>query len=278
MKSTEVELEAKELAFRLARAMAGDAEVEGTWTMSIYDTAWISMIQKPDGTWLFPESFEYILRHQLNQSGWPSYASHIDGILNTSAAVLAIAVRLEGDKTLSPQRRQDLLVRQLNGQTYLQQCLIEWDTASCLHVGFEIIVPALLTRLEEYHVHLNFPNYDILRKLNALKLAKFEQKSLYGPLQTTALHSLEAFIGTVDFNKLRHHKVRGSMLGSPSSTAAYLMNVRDWDEEAECYLRRCVQHGGGLGHGGVPSAYPSEIFEFTWVSCFLSSLYEGTFV
>jgi hypothetical protein len=48
MKSTEVELEAKELAFRLARAMAGDAEVEGTWTMSIYDTAWISMIQKPN--------------------------------------------------------------------------------------------------------------------------------------------------------------------------------------------------------------------------------------
>ncbi|KAF2820523.1 hypothetical protein CC86DRAFT_237655, partial [Ophiobolus disseminans] len=55
-------------------------------------------------------------------------------------------------------------------------------------------------------------------------LAKLDPSLLYGPVQTTALHSLEAFIGKIDFTKLRHRKVKRSMLGSPSSTAAYLMN------------------------------------------------------
>ncbi|KAF1964405.1 hypothetical protein BU23DRAFT_631876 [Bimuria novae-zelandiae CBS 107.79] len=126
-------------------------------------------------------------------------------------------------------------------------------------------MPAILKMLEEHNIYLVFPKKAVLLHLNVLKLAKFDLSLLYGPFQTTALHSLEAFIGKIDFTKLCHHKVKGSMLGSPSSTAAYLMNVGDWDDEAELYLTKCVEHGGGFGLGGVPSAYPSEIFEFTWV-------------
>jgi hypothetical protein len=83
---------------------------------------------------------------------------------------------------------------------------------------------------------------------------------------TTLLHSLEGFIGKIDFDKISHRKVEGSMLASPSSTAAYLMYSTEWDHEAAAYLRKVFENGSGKGCGGFPSAFPSEIFEISWVS------------
>lgn len=40
--------------------------------------------------WLFPDSSQYVLDKQLPDGGWESYASDLDGILNTMAALLAI--------------------------------------------------------------------------------------------------------------------------------------------------------------------------------------------
>ncbi|KAF2451161.1 Ent-kaurene synthase [Karstenula rhodostoma CBS 690.94] len=272
MSMNHVEFQAKELALRVARGYVSQGEFEGSWTMSVYDSAWVSMIQSPRGAWLFPESFQYVLSQQSDKSGWPSNASDIDGILDTSAAILAIAVRLAKEDNHNSLRTQDLLKRQSDGQKYLQQSLIQWDATSCIHVGFEIIVPAILKMLEAYDIQFVFPDKHVLLGLHASKMEKFDLNLLYGPRQTTALHSLEAFIGDIDFEKLRHHRVNGSMLGSPSSTAAYLMNIQDWDMDSEFYLRQCVKNGGGFGLGGVPSAYPSEIFEFTWVlTTFLES-------
>ncbi|KAI0003167.1 hypothetical protein F4779DRAFT_602132 [Xylariaceae sp. FL0662B] len=57
----------------------------GSISVSIYDTAWLSMIRKPgvpetDDLWLFPECFEYVLDNQLPSGAWESYASDVDGI------------------------------------------------------------------------------------------------------------------------------------------------------------------------------------------------------
>lgn len=71
----------------------------GSATVSIYDTAWVSMIIRPivsgddEIQWLFPESFSFILDTQLPNGGWGSYLSIDDGILNTMAAMLAILRR-----------------------------------------------------------------------------------------------------------------------------------------------------------------------------------------
>lgn len=54
-------------------------------------------------------------------------------------------------------------------------------------------------------------------------------------------------------------------MASPASTAAYLMNATPWDEEAEMYLRKAVKDGPGKGNGAVPSAFPTPIFEISWV-------------
>jgi hypothetical protein len=103
--------------------------------------------------------------------------------------------------------------------------------------------------------------------LNAVKLAQL-RPILTSPVQTTLIHTLEAFVGTLDFDQVKHHKMpNGSMLGSPSSTAAYLMNCSTWDDEAETYLRIVFEHHAYIGNrGGFPSAFPSTLFEISWVS------------
>ena len=65
-----------------------------------------------------------------------------------------------------------------------------------------------------------------------------------------------------------------SMMASPSSTAAYLMHSSPWHDGAETYFRRAMSSGAGKGNGGIPSAFPSSIFELTWT---LSTLLEANF-
>lgn len=54
-------------------------------------------------------------------------------------------------------------------------------------------------------------------------------------------------------------------MASPSATAVYLIESSTWDDEAEAYLRTVFEHGAGQGDGGFPSAFPSEMFELSWV-------------
>jgi hypothetical protein len=120
--------------------------------------------------------------------------------------------------------------------------------------------------LEQEGIKFEFPGRRLLMSLNKEKLAKCDSRILYSKIPTTLIHSLEAFVGQVDYNKLQHHRVRGSMLASPSSTAAYLMNISAWDGEAEEYLREVVSYYRGHHHKGVPSAFPTTNFDLSWVS------------
>ncbi|KAJ6438808.1 Copalyl diphosphate synthase-like protein [Purpureocillium lavendulum] len=118
---------------------------------------------------------------------------------------------------------------------------------------------------EDSSLLFEFDAKEALMSIHDLKMRRFWPEFLYGSRQTTALHSLEAFIGKIDFNRVSHHKVHGSMMGSPSSTAAYLMHTSGWDEESEAYLRHVVRAASGQGGGGVPSAFPSTHFEYSWI-------------
>ncbi|QSZ31417.1 hypothetical protein DSL72_000982 [Monilinia vaccinii-corymbosi] len=94
-------------------------------------------------------------------------------------------------------------------------------------------------------------------------MAKFRPGILYRTFKTILLHSLEAFVGKMDFNRIVHYKINGHSMASPSSTAAYLMNCSVWDQEAE--LRNAVAHSIGRGTGSVPRAFPTTSFEVTWI-------------
>lgn len=227
------------------------------------------MIAKPENEehhWAFPESFQFLLEEQQSEGGWDGQKNSDDGILNTLAALLAMKRHEKSACIGAPVTGADLHIRLSKAVTYLQRKLQQWDVAASVHVGFEILVPTLLSMLEQEQVEFQFPRKQDLMRLNASKLRHFDPSMLYGNQKTTLLHSLEAFVGKIDFDKVQHHKTNGSLMCSPSSTAAYLMNCSTWDVEAEMYIRNAILHGSGHGNGGVPGVFPSNIFEVTWVS------------
>ncbi|KAI0837753.1 hypothetical protein F5Y06DRAFT_270158 [Hypoxylon sp. FL0890] len=234
----------------------------GTMTSAIYDTAWLSIVAKPindSRVWLFPSSFEFLLRKQMPTGGWRSGDAETDEALDTAAALYALC-RHRG-KTPS----DDLENRIKSASQFLSKRLQSLSFTGPLPVGFELLLPALLDLLRKEGVCIEFEAGEELLKITRQKLARIDIESLYIGKRSTILHSLEAFIGKVDFDRLGQHKVFGSMMASPSSTAAYLMNVSTWDDEAEEYLRHVVAMSAGKSNGGVPSAFPSTFFEFSWV-------------
>lgn len=243
----------------------------GAMSVAVYDTAWVAMVTKVvDGQkqWLFPECFEYVLSSQSEEGGWTiGLGAQIDGILNTAGPLLALK-RHYAEPLQLQHDAQDIANRIEKATSSLRSQLAAWDVSTTEHVGFEIIVPAMLELLEKEDSSLvfEFPSKKLLMKINNAKLSRFRPEFLYGPRRFTALHSLESFIGKLDFDKVKHHRVHGSMLGSPSSTAAYMMHASEWDDESEEYIRHVIKFAAGRGSGAVPSAFPSTHFEITWVS------------
>lgn len=119
--------------------------------------------------------------------------------------------------------------------------------------------------VESEGVHFSSSATDSLLAISETKMKNFTPESLYGMEETTLLRSLETLISKFDFSRIRHRTIFGSMMASPASTAAYLMNFSSWDDEAEFYLRRVIQEGAGKGNGAVPSVFPTPIFEISWV-------------
>ena len=131
-------------------------------------------------------------------------------------------------------------------------------------VGFKIIVPALLHQIEQHDICFDIQGRQRLFKLHLEKLEKCKPTLVYSKQQTTLLHSLEALVGLIESDNVSHHcSEETGILGSPASTAAYLLNCSKWDERAEKYLRNTVNAVGDCG--GVPSAFPTCPFEISWV-------------
>ncbi len=157
----------------------------------------------------------------------------------------------------------DIEFRIARAISFLDMRIQQWDVEASDNVGFEILVPAMLELLERTGIFFKFEGRRLLSILTAQKMASFNTEILYGAAQSTLIHSLEAFSNKIDFDRLSHHKTGGSMMASPASTAAYLMQISTWDNDAEAYLRSVLASRDRVG--AVPSAYPSAIFELTWV-------------
>ena len=223
----EVNEEAVALIAQLAEGCT-QAAAFSSFSTTIYDTPWVAMVSKDfhgEKRWLFPQRFEYLLAHQTDEGGWESYASEVDGIPNTMAAFLAL--KLHADTPQYPEclLPDDIGTRLFRASVALQNMLNEWGIEVCIHVGFEILVPSLLKLLQEQGLSFTIPDEGALMALNRKKLANFDPQMLYQKTCTTMIHSLEAFLDRIDFDKIGHHKVGRSMMGSPASTATYLMRT-----------------------------------------------------
>ncbi|KAF2651582.1 hypothetical protein K491DRAFT_554557, partial [Lophiostoma macrostomum CBS 122681] len=162
----------------------------------------------------------YLKRTQSVDGSWAAETSDADGIVNTLAALLA----LKHQERQYEAARADNQRRCEAAENALRRMLGGWNLEAADRVGLEILVPNLLRLLEAEGVNFEFPSRKPLMALNEAKLARLGPV-LTSPVQTTLIHTLEAFVGTLDFDKVKQHKMpNGSMLASPSSTAAYLMN------------------------------------------------------
>jgi hypothetical protein len=226
----------------------------GHMSPSIHDTAWVSMVSK-DNKWLFPSAFQYVLAQQSSSGGWESPSSKTDSILNTLSALLSMTYHSD-DGEFSD--------RIGKAQQYLSSLLSSWDISSAERVGFEVIIPALLSLLSKKGINFSFPSCSSLMDLNHAKLSKLVPEMIYQH-RTPILHSLEGLVGHIDFDKIAHHKRHGSFMASPSSTAAYLMHASTWDDECEAYLRQVLSQYQIYGEGSVPCAWPTTFFELSWV-------------
>lgn len=210
-----------------------------------------------------------MLRNQADDGSWSiDVRSQTVGILNTSAALLALCRHAAEPLQISDYSENELAARIRLGALSLGTQLATWnDILTSNHIGVELIMPALLKYLQQADQSLcfDFKARKTLERMSAAKLSRFSPEMLYEQRPSSAVHSLEAFIGKIDFDKIRHHLFDGSMMASPSSTAAYLMHCSTWDEEAESYMRHVVKAGAGHGDGGVAGTFPIHYFEFNWV-------------
>ncbi|KAF5845880.1 hypothetical protein GGP41_008361 [Bipolaris sorokiniana] len=242
-----------------------------TASCQVYDTAWVSMVKKTTGadeTWLYPECFHYLLRTQSSDGSWGTDpVSQTAGILDTAAALLAILKHASKPLQIHDYSSSDLDSRISRATQALDRQLNAWnDLVSTNHIGVELIVPALLNYLrgEDSRLQFKFQGQDALTRMYEEKSSRFRPEMLYSTRPSSAVHSLEAFVGRIDFDKVSHHLYNGSMMASPSSTAAYLINSTNWDNEAEAYLRHVIKSGMGHGDGGVSGTFPIHYFEFNW--------------
>jgi len=246
----------------------------GSMSESVYDTAWVSMVHKPiesEQWWLFPQSFQYVLDQQSSEGGWErsnnAATDDVHGILSTMACLLSIIRHRNKPEIHGCQvANSDLDARIQRAVTWLKLKLDSWDVNTSEHVAFEILIPTHVALLHAEGLELHFQGSNELQQINAIKMDKFDARVLYGSTQTTLIHSLEAFIGRIDFDRISHRLVKGSMMYSPSSTAAYLIYASVWDERAEEYLKMVLDKAEACGKGAVPSAYPSDIFDISWVN------------
>ncbi|ESK88021.1 copalyl diphosphate synthase [Moniliophthora roreri MCA 2997] len=238
----------------------------GSSGVSIYDTAWVSIVSRnveQTGTraWVFPKSFEYICSSQAEDGGWHGDGSLIDSIMNTLASLLSLKLH-EKDGWQLP----DLSDKVERARLFLDNVLQKWDVPSTERIAFELIVPRILQFLEEEGISFEFPHRAALENLRDQKLKLLDLDLVYRG-QTPVLYTLEAFVGVLDFDRLRTLKVNGSFLTSPASTAAYLTYCSVWDEEAEDYLRQALRRCSAYGEGAVCTVWPTTLFEFSWTIC-----------
>jgi hypothetical protein len=76
-------------------------------------------------------------------------------------------------------------------------------------------------RLLSAHHDFSFPARDQLMYLYDSKTARFDPRMIYSGLKSSYVHSLEAFVGLIDFAAAKGQIHNGSMMASPAASAAY---------------------------------------------------------
>ncbi|CAK9151075.1 unnamed protein product [Ilex paraguariensis] len=227
---------------------------EGEISISAYDTAWVALVEDINGGGVpqFPNSLQWIANNQLPDGSWgeSNIFSAYDRLISTLACVVALK-----SWNIHPNRIE-------KGLSFIKEniCKLEDENAEEMLVGFEVGFPSLMEIARKLDIEVPDESpflQDIYAKRN-VKLSRIPKDFMHtGP--STLLHSLEGMQDLEWEKLLKLQSPDGSFLYSPSSTAFALMQTKD--ENCLRYLNKTVEKF----NGGVPHAYPVDIFEHCWV-------------
>ncbi len=225
-----------------------------------YSTAWVAMV--PDAADLsrpaWPQALQYLRLHQLEDGGWgeSSVCFAHERLISTLAAILAFSTWQEPADAPTIAHGVEAIHR------YVNRLAVEPEAP----IGFELLLPALLSRLEPFG--LNLPSTlwsDELKQITARKMSLIGKLEIDYTQPRTWWFSMEILpddrLVEIDERILDKY---GSIATATATTAAYLRALRQHGRDS-ARAAAFLNHVLNLGHGGVGFCWPVEIFELTWV-------------
>jgi halimadienyl-diphosphate synthase len=231
--------------------------LNGTFSPDIYSTAWVAMVPQCDNEAApqWPAALRYLRRHQLPDGGWGAddvYYAH-ERTISTLAAILALTTVGRGDEG-----------RIQAGLRALRRYATELADEQHEPIGFELLLP-----------HLR----DLLKPVYGQALPRWEHVDTVSQQKLSLLTSLEPDPDNpqswwVNMEMLKDEQLaaldndsmldrNGALASSTAATAAFLRAKRLGGQRApraRAYLDKLVTKG----EGGVPFAWPAEMFERVW--------------
>ncbi|KAI8522907.1 hypothetical protein RHMOL_Rhmol13G0033300 [Rhododendron molle] len=149
-----------------------------------------------------------------------------------------------------------------NGMEFIKGNMGKLEDANAEHmtIGFEVAFPSLIEMGRKLNIELPVDDSPILQEIYArrkLKLSRIPKDMLH-TVPTALIYSLEGMPGLEWEKLLKLRCPNGSFLFSTSSTAFALMQTKD--DKCFRYLNEIVEKF----NGGVPHAYPIDLFERLW--------------
>jgi len=232
---------------------------KGTCLPCAYDTAWVALVTKIDGTLEFPECLEWMRKNQLCDGSWGTDLPMSPHANTLSTLIAIIALSHANDK-------KDFISID-NGINAL------WKLSELLHdeihigAGFEIILPSLLNHLRKYNLYDKVPHDIYARYLDdGLKKLAYVRKDKSGKPATWWFSAEMFYPEDIDLSPVVIDENRSAIALSPSATAYKLIKLREKGEigqEYVNYLRSIIIDGG------VPDHSPIDIFELSFSLDFL---------
>jgi halimadienyl-diphosphate synthase len=211
-----------------------------------YDSAVVARLRDAHGQLCFPQTLAWLVRRQHPDGTWGAERWHAhDRLVSTLAAIRSLheaqAAPAAVERAL--QAIPDLIAR-----------LDEDDDET---IGFEVIAPYLLDWCRAAGLPLPAVSLEAERRRRAERLG-------HG-VKGTLLFSLDG-LDVIPPEVGRLISPRGSLLASPSSTAAYLARYPATPQSWVYMVGLAEQNGGG-----IPAVHPIESFAASW-SCFYLDL------
>ncbi|XXG69080.1 hypothetical protein AAC387_Pa06g2033 [Persea americana] len=216
-------------------------------TASSYDTAWVAMVPSSNSPQLpcFPECVDWLLENQLPNGSWGLPHHHPwlikDALSNTLACVLALKRWSIGKEHVE------------KGLHFIGSNFVSTsDERQYTPIGFDVIFPGMIEYAENMGLNLPLNPVSVDAMLHKRDL-EFRRNSGSEGGKVYLAYVAEGLGKLLDWKEvMKYQRKNGSLLNSPSTTAAALTHLKD----AQCleYLRSLLKVFGNA----VPTTYPLD--------------------